>query len=102
MATTEINTKFSSVIRALDSPLRVELVRLLLQKPTSAPDIYQTLISTGFDIGDRDTVYKALQMLVDAGLVEKYYDMRVKRISYKVVTKQIHIDVPTLNLTVHT
>jgi Fe2+ or Zn2+ uptake regulation protein len=102
MATTEINTRFSSVIRALDSPLRVELVKLLLQKPTSAPDIYQTLISTGFDIGDRDTVYKALQMLVDAGLVEKYYDMEVKRICYKVVTKQIHIDVPSLNLTVHT
>ena len=41
-------------------------------------------------------------MLVDAGLVEKYYDMSVKRICYKVVTRQILIDVPTLNLTVST
>jgi len=102
MATVETNTntKFRSVIRALDSPLRVELVKLLLQQPRSAPDIYQTLINTGFDIGDRDTVYKALQMLVDAGLVEKYYNMDVKRICYKVITKHIHIDVPTLNLSV--
>jgi len=94
-----VNPVFSSVIRALDSPLRVGLVKILLEKPRSAPDIYQTLINSGFDIGDRDTVYKALQMLVDANLLEKYYDMNVKRICYKVATKQILIDIPTLNLT---
>ena len=96
---TETKSNFSLVIRALDSPLRVELVKILLERPMSAPDIYQTLIGAGFDIGDRDTVYKALQMLVDAGLLEKYYDMTVKRICYKVTKKQILIDIPTLNLT---
>jgi Fe2+ or Zn2+ uptake regulation protein len=98
--TEEANPVFTSVIRALDSPLRVALVKILQERPRSAPDIYQTLINTGFDIGDRDTVYKALQMLVDANLLEKYYDMNVKRICYKVATKQILIDIPTLNLTV--
>jgi Fe2+ or Zn2+ uptake regulation protein len=96
---TEVSPKFSSVIRALDSPLRVELVKILLEKPRSAPDIYQTLINAGFDIGDRDTVYKALQMLVDAGILEKYYEMTVKRICYRVATKRILIDIPTLDLT---
>lgn len=97
---TEEKPSFNSVIRALDSPLRVALVKILLEKPKSAPDIYQTLVTSGFDIGDRDTVYKALQMLVDAGLLEKYYDMNAKRICYKVITKHIMIDVATLNLTV--
>ena len=32
----------------------------------------------------------------------KYYDINVKRICYKVATKQILIDIPTLNLTVTT
>jgi Fe2+ or Zn2+ uptake regulation protein len=57
-------------------------------------------MNAGFEVGDRDTVYKALQMLVDANLLEKYYDMNVKSICYKVATKQILIDIPTLNLTV--
>lgn len=92
--------EFSKVIRALDSPFRILLIKALMEKSMSAPEIYKMLVEVGFDIGDRDTVYKALQMLSDAGLIEKYYDAGAKRISYRAISKQILIDISTLHLKV--
>lgn len=83
--------KIDRVLMALNSPLRRDIMTILAKEPRSAPEVMKELIALGRKVNYRESVYRGLEKLVDAGLLEKYYDQQ-KGIAYKLVMKKIHID----------
>ena len=64
---------------------------ILAKEPRSVPEVMKELIALGRKVKYRESVYRGLEKLVDAGLLEKYYDKQ-KGIAYKLVIRKIHID----------
>jgi len=63
----------SKIIRALNSDLRREILKIIMVEPKTVAEILRDLERRGFEIKYRTTVFRALEKLVDAGLVKKYY-----------------------------
>lgn len=80
------------VISALNSDLRREILKILAEKPYTVLEVKDRLKSKGFDVKYRETVYRALEKLVDAELVEKFY-VKEKGLCYKLSSTCITIDV---------
>jgi Fe2+ or Zn2+ uptake regulation protein len=74
--------ELANVMRALDSSVRRMIMLLALEGPKTSLDYKEKLVESGFDVKYKESVYKDLQLLVDAGLVEKYYDKEKKAIVY--------------------
>jgi predicted transcriptional regulator len=70
------------VMRALDSNVRRMIMLLALDGPKTSMDYKEELVKRGYDIKYKESIYKDLQLLVEAGLVEKYYDKEKKAIVY--------------------
>ena len=61
------------VISALNSNLRREILKALATAPKTVNQALEELNKKGVHIKYRETVYRALEKLFDADLVEKYY-----------------------------
>ena len=70
------------VMKALDSPVRRMLMLLALEGPKTSQGYKEELMKHGFDVKYKESIYKDLQLLVDAGLIQKYYDKEEKAIMY--------------------
>lgn len=75
-------TNIGKVMRALDSPVRRMLLLLALEDPKPSQTYKEELLKRGFEIKYRESIYKDLQLLVDAELIHKYYDNETKAIVY--------------------
>lgn len=69
-------------MRALDSPARRMLMLLAVEGAKTSEEYRQELLKRGYEVRFKESIYKDLQMLVDAGLVQKYYDKESKAIVY--------------------
>jgi len=69
------------VCSALCSATRIEILKILACKPMSMKEVM-----------DRASVYRALEKLASAGLVQKYYDSERKGIHYRVLKARLNID----------
>lgn len=78
------------IISALDSELRREILMILAEKPYTVLEVKDQLKSRGVDAKYRETVYRALEKLVDAELVEKFY-VKEKGLCYKLSLTQVTI-----------
>lgn len=87
------------VFSALSSRTRIEILRILAVKPRSVIEILNELNNKGFTIKYRESVYRALEKLTAAGLVEKYYDRKEGGIRYKLLRKKIEVDFRTGEVT---
>jgi Fe2+ or Zn2+ uptake regulation protein len=87
------------VFSALHSKTSIEIMRILAAQPSSVVQILNELNKKGFKILCRESVYRVVEKLVSAGLVEKYYDSAQKRICYKVVKLRIEVDFCTGKIT---
>jgi Fe2+ or Zn2+ uptake regulation protein len=58
------------------------IMLLALDGPKTSMDYKEELVKRGYDIKYKESIYKDLQLLVEAGLVEKYYDKEKKAIVY--------------------
>ncbi len=96
MLAKEIGDKTALVSRALNSDLRRELLKVAFDGPLDAEGFYNAVASRGFSIKYVESVYKELQNLVEAGLLDKYYDLKSKKIFYRLKASQIVIDVRTM------
>ena len=79
------------VIRAINSNLRREILKILSKEPMTVSDVLVQLKKSGLQIKYRETVYRSLEKLFEAGLVQKYY-VRTKGICYKVLVTNLTID----------
>ena len=75
---------------ALSSNTRILIAKLLTKKPLSSIEVYRELKKEKNIL--RESVYRALEKLVEAGLLKKIYDQTEKKVKYKLVKKKIIID----------
>lgn len=78
------------VISALDSKLRQEILKILAERPNTVAGVLHRLKSKNLNVKYRETVYRALEILVNSELVEKYYE-KEKGLCYKLVSNCITI-----------
>jgi len=79
------------VISALNSKLRREILRIISEEPMTVIQVLDELKRKKFEIEYRESVYRALEKLLDAGLVEKYY-IKEKGLCYTTKVKLVVID----------
>ncbi|MGB9718729.1 MAG: ArsR/SmtB family transcription factor [Thermoproteota archaeon] len=79
------------VISALNSEMRREILKIISEEPMTVIQVLEELKRRRFEVKYRETVYRALEKLLDAGLVEKYYDQE-KGLCYRIKAKLIAID----------
>jgi Fe2+ or Zn2+ uptake regulation protein len=72
----------AKILAALDSELRREILKILAEEPATALEALTKLKRKGLEVKYRETVYRALEKLVEAELVEKFY-LKEKGICYK-------------------
>ena len=82
----------TKVISALNSELRREILKILAEKPYTVLEVQSRLKRKGFDVKYRETVYRALEKLVDAELVEKFY-VKEKGLCYRLSLTRITIKI---------
>jgi len=83
------------VFSALSSRTRIEILKILAMKSGGVVEILNELNSRGFTIKYRESVYRALEKLAAADLVEKYYDRREKGIRYRLLRTRIEVNFRT-------
>ena len=89
---TEKAMDINKVVSALNSKLRREILKILAKEPKTVIEVLEELKKKKIEIKYRETVYRALEKLFDAELVEKYY-AKEKGICYKLAVNRIVIDV---------
>jgi DNA-binding transcriptional ArsR family regulator len=80
----------AKVIAALDSELRREILKILVEESATALEVLKKLNRKGMKVKYRETVYRALEKLVDAELVKKFY-VRDRGICYRLALTNINI-----------
>jgi len=83
--------EIDKVIAALNSKLRREILSIVSKQPMPVIQVLKELKKRRFKVKYRETVYRALEKLVNSGLVEKCY-IKEKGICYKLKVKIIKID----------
>jgi Fe2+ or Zn2+ uptake regulation protein len=71
--------------------MRREVFRVILDRPCTVLEVFEELKRRGLRIKYRETVYRALEKAVGAGLAEKYYD-EGKGLCYRMNTSRLVID----------
>jgi Fe2+ or Zn2+ uptake regulation protein len=79
------------VISALNSELRREILKIISKEPMPVVQVLEELKKRKYDVKYRESVYRALEKLVDSGLVEKCY-IKNKGLCYKLKVKIVKID----------
>ena len=82
----------AKVISALDSSLRREILKILAEEPHTVLGVLNKLKDRGFDVKYRETVYRALEKLVDAELLVKFY-AKEKGLCYKLTLTRMTIEI---------
>ena len=62
------------------------------EKPKTVIQVFEELKKRRIEVKYRETVYRAMEKLVDSGLIEKYYE-KEKGLCYKVSLTSITIDI---------
>jgi Fe2+ or Zn2+ uptake regulation protein len=81
----------AKVVSALNSSTRRKILSVLEKDHMTLQEIFEKLNKEGVEVKYRESVYRALQKLVNAGLIEKFYEKQ-KGICYKLVMRKIEID----------
>ena len=98
----ESDNQTALILRALDSDLRRELLRIAAMSPLDAEGYYKAIAERGFNIRYKESVYKELQFLVEAGMIEKFYDVKSKKILYRIALSRVSIHLPTMEVSIST
>jgi len=72
--------------------MRREILKILAEKPYTVLEVKDRLKSKGFDVTYRETIYRALEKLVDAELVEKFY-VKEKGLCYRLSLTRMTIEI---------
>jgi len=88
---TEKAMDIKKTISALNSRLRMEILKILAKEPKTVIEVLEELKKRKVEVKYRETVYRALEKLFDAELVEKYY-AKEKGICYKLTVNRIVIN----------
>ena len=84
--------EIDKIVAALNSRLRREILRVISKQPMTVVQVLEELKKMKIEVKYRETVYRALEKLLDAKLVEKFY-VKEKGLCYKATTKHVIIDI---------
>lgn len=79
------------IVSVLDSDTRLKILSILADEHLTLDEIFVKIRKINSQVKYRESVYRATEKLVKAGLVEKFYDQG-KGISYKLIVKNVKID----------
>ncbi|RLG33908.1 hypothetical protein DRN97_03855 [Methanosarcinales archaeon] len=80
------------VVKALNSETRRKILRILAEEPKTVKEVAETLRkSYSINLEYRESVFKALERLVEAELVEKHHE-KGRGVVYKLKKKEIIVD----------
>jgi DNA-binding transcriptional ArsR family regulator len=79
--------RLALVSRALSHKLRLRILEYLAGRESTVKEVYESL----GDIKYRDTVFRHLETLKEAGLVIKFYDDETKALKYKIAVRTVRI-----------
>jgi len=83
--------EIDKVVAALNSRLRREILRIVSKQPMTVIQVLEELKQMKVEIKYRETVYRALEKLVDSKLVEKFY-VKEKGLCYRALANRIIIN----------
>jgi len=86
------------VFSALASSTRLAILQLLANTPLNVGEILELLNQRGIQISHRESVYRAVEKLRKAGLVDKLYDNERKSLLYKIKYKKLIYDFQNGNI----
>lgn len=89
---------YVTIIRALNSPIRRRVLQFSSDGAYSINELVEKFTKSNIEFGSRDSLYKQAELLVNAGLLEKFYDVNKKAISYKNLIVQLVIDIEHHNV----
>jgi len=76
---------------AVNSEIRLRILETLCLGPKNLKEVIQTLETKGYKMKYRETAFRSLEKLADAGLVEKTYQRR-KGVIYNLKKNQVVIN----------
>jgi len=85
--------KIVKIGKALSSKTRLRILNLLDEKELSAIETYRRYKDKFNSNKHRETIYRELEKLVEANLVNKKYEDKNKKIIYSLKARKIEIDV---------
>ena len=88
-----MDSSYVTMIRALNSPIRRIILRTMSDNAYSINELAEKLGAMNVDYKTRDSLYKQTELLVNAGLLDKFYDVNKKAISYRNPVIQVAIDI---------
>lgn len=88
------------VLSALDSKFRREVLRIVLEEPKTVMQVFNELRDRGMEVKYREVVYRALEKLLDAGLVDKEY-VKGRGLCYRAKARAIVINLANDSIDFH-
>jgi Fe2+ or Zn2+ uptake regulation protein len=79
------------LVQALDDTTRLELLKILSRRPKTVNEVSQELKKIGKHVKYRQTVYRALEKLLDVGLLDKHYE-KGRGLVYRLRYRKIYLD----------
>jgi len=84
---------YSEIIKALDSETRRTLIQIIKNDPLTLSEIFDEIKNNNLlDIKHRESIYRALEKLVEAKIVKKFY-IQNKGLCYVLIVNQILLDI---------
>lgn len=92
------NFELESIAKALSSDTRLKILKLLVGKNLSSIEVFKEYKKKFNDGKHRETIYRGLEILLDAGILDKHYDKKNKNVVYYIKRKELIIDLIDQNV----
>ncbi len=80
------------VSNALSNETRLKTLRLVADEPGSSITIHRRYLEDYNDEKRRESIYRALNQLTEAGLLKKGYNTEDNKIEYSMVSERLLVD----------
>lgn len=84
--------------KALSSDTRLKIIKIIIEKgPLSSKEVHSEFIKR-HENKRRESIYKGLEILREANILEKQYDDSETKIVYKIMNEKLKIDLVEMEL----
>jgi Fe2+ or Zn2+ uptake regulation protein len=97
-----MEARIYNIVRALDNDLRLLILDKLKGTPMTEKELFEKISKERPELKYRESLYRQVEMLVQAGLVRKYYDTGKRRICYTCDASHIFIDLNAMDANIVT
>jgi Fe2+ or Zn2+ uptake regulation protein len=94
-----MNMEPHTILSILSSRTRLEILKILSSGPKNLMEIKDALDASGVGIKYRESVYRALEKLVLAGLVDKLYVNGGRKVRYALAVEKVELETGTGRMT---